>query len=131
MNKNYNFSTDLSSKIKKKKRLSEIEKAGRKKEYKKPLFYGAVGEGTSTITGQYTQLGFFDKSTNGNSTGVFIALEDLTWFSDNRELLIMLKSLTKGGEDYINSYLNSVDMSSVTMPNINDGNTDLAKELKY
>ena len=131
MNKNYNFSTDLSSEIKKKKHLSETEKAGRKKEYKEPLFYGAVGEGTSTITGQYTQLGFFDKSTKGNSTGVFIALDDLTWFSDNRELLIMLKSLTKGGEDYINSYLSSANMGSVTMPDINEGNIDLSNELKY
>lgn len=46
----------------------------------KPVFTSLIVDGTSTISGLYTDQGFYERDSTGKSTGVFIALNDIFWY---------------------------------------------------
>lgn len=120
----YRFTTPLSTKLKEDKELEQYKDKGYKKRYQAPLYMSVVGDGTSTLSNEYAPMGFYDKSTNGESTGIFISLDDLTWFDDNRELVIMLNTLTSEAEDYVSSFFDDSGTDMITMPPVEEEQKD-------
>lgn len=108
----YRFTTGLSTFLKDNKNLKETEKRGNIKRYREPLFVTPVVDGTSTLTDKYSLSGFYEKSINNKSTGIFISMEDITWFEDKRELLIMIDSLMHLGESYVDNYFTELNTDS-------------------
>lgn len=79
---------------------------------KKPLFTSLICKGTSTITGDYTNTGFFEKTARDKSTNIFIALEDINWYRTVREDKFLLYKYFQVATKNINREYN-VDITQI------------------